>query len=99
MNFNWLGWIVIAMFVVLILLIGIMLFSLAKQGDERKQFIKTKAMSTTFIWTVVILVAEVVRFLITSHANGTNPFLILVMVSPIFFVSLIAYKKKYGDLG
>jgi ABC-type xylose transport system permease subunit len=97
-NIHWLGWVVISIFLTSILLIVFMLFSLSRRGDEREQFIKTKAMSTTFIWTVVILVAEAVRVLFASHNNGTNPVWILMFVSLIFLVSLVVYKKKYGDL-
>lgn len=40
MSINYIGWIVVAILIVLVLLIGIMLYSLTKQGDERKNFIK-----------------------------------------------------------
>ena len=97
-GFFWISWLFIAIYVVLLSLIAFMLFSLSKRGDERSRFIKTKAMSTTFIWTVVILVIETVRVM-PNHHSGTNPLLLLVLVSFIFLVSLIVYKRKYGDLG
>jgi len=98
MDLSWISWLFIAIFVVLLSLIGFMLVSLAKRGDERSRFIKTTAMSTTFLWTVVILVIETVRVQLSDNAE-TNPFLLLVLVSFIFLVSLIVYKRKYGDLG
>jgi len=98
MDLSWISWLFIAIFVVLLSLIGFMLVSLAKRGDERSRFIKMTAMSTTFLWTVVILVIETVRVQSSDNAE-TNPFLLLVLVSFIFLVSLIVYKRKYGDLG
>lgn len=95
-----LGWIIIFILVALISMIVFMLYSLAKQGDERKRLIKTKTMSTTFLWTIAILIEEVIRMLIKNDPNNpniTNPLLVLMTVSIIFFVSLIIYKKKYGD--
>lgn len=97
MDISWLAWIFFAAFVILISMIGFTLFSLAKRGDERSRFIKTKAMATTFIWTVAILTLEMVRALISSRFP-TSPFLLLVLVSFVFLVSLIVYKKKHGDL-
>ena len=98
MDLSWISWLLIAIFVVLLSLIGFMLVSLAKRGDERSRFIKMTAMFTTFLWTVVILVIETVRVQSSDNAE-TSPFLLLVLVSFIFLVSLIVYKRKYGDLG
>lgn len=99
MGFTWISWLFIAIYAVLLSMIGFMLVALSKRGDERSRFIKTKAMSTTFVWTVVILAVETVRVMPKNDHTGTNPLLLLIVVSFIFFVSLIVYKKKYGDLG
>jgi len=99
-----LGWRALIFFIIFILLLAsivFMLVTLARRGDERNQLIKTKAMSTTFLWTVAILLFETVRMFATTHPNdvpaGTNPFLLLLLISFIFLISLIVYKKKFGD--
>ena len=99
MNIAWNALIFVVVFVILVSLIGIMLFSIARRGDERSRFIKLKATSTTFVWTVVILGIETVRTLIDSNDTGSNPFFMLVLVSFVFLVSLLVYKRKYGDIG
>lgn len=98
MSPSWYALIFIAVFVVLLILVGWMLYSIAKRGDERSRFIKTKAMSAAFIGTVILLVMEAVR-VPASQQSGSNPLLLLVLITFIFLVSLIVYKKKYGDLG
>jgi len=98
MSVSWLAWVFFAIFAILLASIGFMLFSLNKRGDERSQLIKTKAMSMTFIWTVLILLAETVRTMAGKDAD-TNPLLLLAAVSFIYLITLIAYKRKYGDLG
>jgi len=97
MTVAWRAWVFFAVIAILLALIIFMLISLNKRGDERSRLIKTKAMSVTFIWTVLILLAETVRTMISENA-GTNPLLLLTAVSFIFFIALMAYKIKYGDL-
>jgi len=99
MNPMW--WAVIlmaALLVVLAVLIGFMLWSLARRGDERSALIKTKAMSAAFIGTVILLVLETMRRAASGEAD-TNPLLLLVLVAFIYWASLVFYKRKYGDLG
>jgi hypothetical protein len=98
MNISWIAWVFLSVFAALLALIGFMLVSLGRRGDERSRLIKTRAMSVTFIWTVLILLAETVRTMVGKDAE-TNPLLILTAVSFIYFVALLAYKRKYGDLG
>ena len=87
----------LAVFVLILVSIGVLLFSLAKKGDERAQLIKMKAMSAAFVWTVAVLIVEVFRMMNADTLAVTNPLLVLVLVSIVFLVSLIVYKKKYGD--
>lgn len=98
MDITWISYVFLAAYVVLLALIGFMLVSLARRGDERSRLIRTKAMSATFIATVVLLAAETVRVQ-AGNREGTNPFWLLAAVSLLFLVFLIVYKKKFGDLG
>jgi uncharacterized membrane protein len=98
MDITWISFAFLAAFAILLALIGLMLVSLARRGDERSRLIKTKAMSATFLCTVALLVVETVRVQ-AGDQEGTNPFWLLVAVSFIFLVFLIVYKKKFGDLG
>ena len=94
----WTGILIIVLLAVLFSAIGAMLWSLAKRGDERSILIRTKAMSAAFVWTVVLLVLETERRAAFDE-TGTNPLLLLMLASCIFLVSLVIYKRKYGDLG
>jgi hypothetical protein len=98
MSFFWFSWVFLSLYAVLLALIVLVLVSLKKRGDERSQWIKTKAMSATFIWTVLILLFETMRGMAVGGA-GTNPLFVLAAVSFIYFVALLVYKRKYGDLG
>jgi uncharacterized membrane protein len=98
MDITWISYVFLAAYAVLLVLIGLMLVSLARRGDERSRLIKSKAMSATFISTVVLLVVETVRVQAVRQ-EGTNPFWLLVAVSLLFLVFLMIYKKKFGDLG
>jgi len=83
MDIIWISYVFLAAYVVLLALIGFMLVSLARRGNERSRLIKTKAMSATFISTVVLLVVETVRVQ-AGHQEGTNPFWLLAAVSLLF---------------
>jgi len=98
MNISWIAWVFLAILIIVFAMIGYMLVSLNRRGDERSQLIKTKAMSMTFIWTVLLLLFETLRTAVSKDAE-TSPMLLLAAVSLIYLVALIAYKRKYGDLG
>ncbi|WP_342514054.1 hypothetical protein MKY34_04640 [Sporosarcina sp. FSL K6-1522] len=83
----------------LFVLIGLLLISLAKQGDERGEFIKTKAMTSTFLAIVGLLIwlnikALYVIFAKGEKPEGINPFTFLVVISIVFLVNLLYNKKK-----
>jgi cell division protein FtsW (lipid II flippase) len=89
--------IVIGVFIIMILSIGYMLFSLAKQGDERKALIKAKAMSGTFIAVIGILIIQIIVSFSANHQlEGLNPLIFLSVISIVFFVLLVFNKKRYG---
>jgi uncharacterized membrane protein len=98
MNISWIAWVFLIILMIVFAMIGYMLISLNRRGDERSQLIKTKAMSMTFIGTVLLLLFETLRTAVSRDAE-TSPMLLLAAVSLIYLVALIAYKRKYGDLG
>lgn len=84
------------------LLIIVTLLSLLQLGDERKDMIKMKAQSSTF--TVIIAYAliefggNVYRTVWGGGSyEGINPFIFLVTFSLMYLMSLLFFKKKYGD--
>lgn len=86
----------------MILAICTLLISLAKQGDERKNFIQSKAMAQSFLVVVGVLVIYIGGTLYKTFTNngaikGLNPFIFLFVISIVFFVALLINKKKYGD--
>ena len=86
----------------MVLLIGMLLYSLAKQGDERKNFIKAKAMSYTFAIIVGVLLIEIgMSIYIVSvkgqTVEGMSPFIFLVIISIVYLVTLLYNKRKYGN--
>ena len=89
---------ILSMFVV----IGLLLVSIAKQGDERKKLIQTKTMTYTFVSVVGLLVFEIfesiyVVFVKEMKPEGINPFTLLVTISVVFLIILLYNKKKFGD--
>ncbi|WP_353947982.1 hypothetical protein ABNN70_12595 [Sporolactobacillus sp. Y61] len=83
-------------FVISLICIITLLFSLAKQGDERKQYIKSKAIQQTFVITVGILVIDIISSLVTDD-HTINPFIFLTVISVVFLIALLLNKKRYGD--
>ncbi|MBS6954925.1 MAG: hypothetical protein KH230_17040 [Enterocloster asparagiformis] len=80
----------------------IMFISLGKQGDERRKLIVEKASAGTFAVTVGYILICVIESLIKSvahhmSADGMNPFIALAVISVIYIIQLMFFKKKYGD--
>lgn len=98
-------WVLILFFgglLCMVVAISSLLISLAKQGDERKNFIKSKAISQTFLIMVGVLVIEIGKSLYTGFVKGAkieglSPFILLFVLSIVFLASLLINKKKYGD--
>lgn len=90
----------LGVFLLAIILIALQLYSLAKQGDERKNMIKTKAMAETFSIIIGILVIEIGVSVYASFTGGEpsrlNPFTFLVVITIFYFISLLVNKNKYG---
>lgn len=82
--------------------IAMMLTSLSKQGDERRDFIINKAVKGTFIILVGILIISVCESAYISlvkdmSVKGINPFILLSITSIVFAMELLFTKKKFGD--
>ncbi|WP_345742746.1 hypothetical protein [Bacillus pumilus] len=90
---------------VILLLIGFFIFvaSMIQKGDERKRFIYSKAQSYAFIvvfGTLLLEVAQTIFLTIQGDSNqgiGISPIMFLTVVSIIYVVTFLIYRKKYGD--
>lgn len=91
---------------VILLVCGILIFvaTFSQKGDERRKFINTKAQSYVFIVVVGMLILEVVRSIYLTiqgntsyNGNGISPIVFLTVISIIYLVTLLIYRKKYGD--
>ncbi len=83
-------------------LITMMITSISKQGDERRDFIISKSIKETFIILVGILILSVCEATYISIAKnisvkGVNPFILLSITSIVFFLELFFTKKKFGN--
>lgn len=97
---DWIVWLFLIILAVCIFLIAVTLLSLPKLGDERANFIKTKAQSYAFGVVIVLLILEVVESIYLtiwseSSYSGLNPLTFLVSISVIYLISLLLFKKKY----
>lgn len=96
---DWLFIAFIGVFAFLIVLIILFLVSLSKQGDERYEHIKTKAMVNSFYATVGALLGKLCLsiFNIGNQPNRVISNLsLLIVVAIVFLVSLGWQKRKYG---
>lgn len=91
---------------VLLIICGIwILFATATQkGDERRKFINMKAQSYAFIVVMGALILEVAQTIYLTiqgntsyNGSGISPLVFLSVISVIYLVTLLIYKKKYGD--
>ena len=74
-----------------------MIVSLLKTGDERRQLIVWKASTFTLLVVVGTLVFDVVESMIKVEAMLINPFVKLSVTAMIYLLTLLYYKRKYGD--
>ena len=89
-------------FLSLFVVIGLLLISLAKHGDERKELIKTKTITYTFSIVIGLIIINIIKsiylvFAKGMEAEGINSFILLVTISVVFLITLLYNKKKYGD--
>lgn len=90
-------WIFGIILLVLIALDVLMIISLLKTGDERRQLIVWKASTFTLLVVIGGLILDIVESIIRSEAMLINPFVKLSVTAMVYFLTLLYYKKKYGD--
>lgn len=92
------GLIVFGIFLLALIVVDIfMIVSLIKTGDERRQMIVWKASTFTLLVTVGSLVLDIAESLIKVESMLINPFVKLSVTAMVYFLSLLYYKKKYGN--
>ena len=90
-------WIFGIFLLALIALDVLMIISLLKTGDERRQLIVWKASTFTLLIVIGGLILDIVESIIRSEAMLINPFVKLSVTAMVYFLTLLYYKKKYGD--
>ncbi len=81
----------------LIILDIAMIVSLVRTGDERRQLMVWKASTLTLAAVMGSLILRIVESIIRVEAMAVNPFIILSVGAMTYFLSLLYYKKRYGD--
>ena len=74
----------------------LMILSLVRTGDERKQLIVWKASTATLLIVVLTLVIDVVEAVIRVEPMAINPFIKLSVTAMVYFVALLTFRKRYG---
>lgn len=74
----------------------IMIVSLIKPGDERKQMMVWKASTYTLLVTVGSLLLDVIVSGIRGQVSSGNSLILLEVTAIVYFISLLCFKKKYG---
>ena len=74
-----------------------MLISLVAPGDERRQMIVWKSSAFTLLSTAGSLALEILVDLASNRPlDQSNPFVQLGVMSLVFFLATIYYKRKYS---
>ena len=90
--------IVFGLFLLTLLALDIaMVVSLMKTGDERRQLIVWKSSSFTLLVVVGSLIIDIAQSIVTVEAMQINPFVKLSVTDQGCFLSLLYYRKRYGD--
>lgn len=74
----------------------IMIVTLLRPGDERKQMMVWKASTYTLLVTVGSLIIDVVTSNVSGQASSINSLILLEVTAIIYFIALLYFKKKYG---
>ena len=82
---------------ILIILDIAMIVSLLRTGDERRQLIVWKASAFTLLVVVGTLVLYFVESIVRVEAMLINPFIRLSVTAMVYLLTLLYYKKRYGD--
>ena len=90
--------IVFGLFLLTLLALDIaMVVSLMKTGDERRQLIVWKSSAFTLLVVAVSLIIHIAQSIVTVEAMQINPFIKLSVTAMVYFLSLLYYRKRYGD--
>ncbi|MFQ6583621.1 hypothetical protein [Priestia megaterium] len=90
----------------ILLVCGLLIFvtSSSRKGDERKKFISTKAQSYVFVVVIGMLILEVIESIYRTFQGknsydgiGISPLIFLTMISVVYLITFLTYRKKYGD--
>ena len=82
---------------ILIILDIAMIVSLLRTGDERRQLIVWKTSAFTLLVVVGTFVIDVVESIVRVEAMLINPFIKLSVTAMVYLLTLLYYKKRYGD--
>lgn len=99
------GVIIVIFFSLIALSVVLILFTLStlpQLGDERKNFIKMKAQSYSFAVVIGMFVYEMGKkvysvFWGNNNYEGISPFASLISICIIYLLTLLYYKRKYGN--
>lgn len=96
-----LAYVMLIFFIISIICAGVMIFSLAKKGDERKKYILSRSCTQTLLVYISLLFIDVL-YTILFESNGgfyieNASVLSLGVLSIIFTISLFFNKMKHGD--
>lgn len=90
--------IVFGLFLLTLLALDIaMVVSLMKTGDERRQLIVWKSSAFTLLVVAGSLIIDIAQSIVTVEAMQINPFIKLSVTAMVYFLSLLYYRKRYGD--
>ncbi len=90
--------IVFGLFLLTLLALDIaMVVSLMKTGDERRQLIVWKSSAFTLLVVAGSLIIDIAQSIVTVEAMQINPFINLSVTAMVYFLSLLYYRKRYGD--
>ncbi len=91
------GLIVFGIFLMALMALDIlMIVSLFRTGDERRQLIVWRASAFTLLIVAGTLVLDVIESVVSTDAMLINPFIKLSTTAIVYFLSLLYYKKRYG---
>jgi hypothetical protein len=91
---------------VILLVCGILILVVAssRKGDERREYIKAKAQSYSFVVVIGVLILEVAQSIYlafqentTNNGYAISPIMFLTLILIIYLVTLLIYRKKFGD--
>ena len=90
--------IVFGLFLLTLLALDIaMVVSLMKTGDERRQLVVWKSSAFTLLVVAGSLIIDIAQSIVTVEAMQINPFIKLSVTAMVYFLSLLYYRKRYGD--